>query len=78
MLLVKKISYERLAIKILKTLPKRFDMKGITIEEAQDISTIKVYEMIGLLLTFVMTINEKLEKRNKSVAFKADVKDDHD
>lgn len=53
-------------------------MKGITIEEAQDISTIKVYEMIGFLLTFVMTINEKLEKRNKSVAFKADVKDDHD
>lgn len=42
-----KMSKEKLAIKILKSLPKKFDMKITTIEEAQDLSNIKVEELIG-------------------------------
>ena len=37
-----KISDEKLVRKTLKSLPKRFDMKVTTIEEAQDISSMKV------------------------------------
>ena len=33
-------------------------------------------ELIGSLLTFEMTINDKLEKRNKGVAFKVDIEND--
>ena len=50
-------------------------MKVTTIEEAQDISIIKVDELIGSLLTFKMEINNKSKKRNQSVAFKADIED---
>jgi len=44
-----KLSYEKLVRKILKSLPKRFDMKVTTIEEAQDISSMQVDELIGSL-----------------------------
>jgi len=37
-----KISDEKLVRKILRSLPKRFDMKITAIEEAQDISCLKV------------------------------------
>jgi len=41
-----KISDEKLVRKILRSLPKRFDMKVTTIGEAQDISSLKVDELI--------------------------------
>jgi len=44
-----KISDEKLVKKILRSLPKRFDMKVTSIEEAQDISNVKVDELIGSL-----------------------------
>jgi hypothetical protein len=44
-----KISNEKLVRKILRYLPKRFDMKVTAIEEAQDISSLKVDELIGSL-----------------------------
>lgn len=53
-------------------------MKVTTIEEAQDICTIEFDEIIGFLLTFEMATNDKYEKRNKSVASKADVEDDEE
>ena len=40
---------EKLVRKILRSLPKRFDMKVTTIEEALDICSMKVDELIGSL-----------------------------
>src|SRR3954469_20652101 len=64
-----KMSDEKLVRKILRSLSKRFDMKVTAIEEAQDISSMKVEELIGSLQTFEMGINENSEKKNKSIAF---------
>jgi hypothetical protein len=41
-----KTSEEKPARKILRSLPKGFDMKVTTIEEAQDLSSIKVDELL--------------------------------
>jgi hypothetical protein len=60
---------EKLARKILRSLPKRFYMKVTAIEEAQDIATTKVEELIGSLLTCEIGINERTNKKAKSIAF---------
>lgn len=52
---------ENVAKKILRLLPKRFDMKVTTIEEGQDLRSIKIDELIGPLQTFDMSINVKKE-----------------
>lgn len=44
-----KMSEEKLVRKILWSLPKKFDMKVMAIEEAKDLSNIKVDELIGSL-----------------------------
>lgn len=44
-------------------------MKVISIEEAQDLSTLKVDELIGSLQTFEISINGRSEKKSKGVAF---------
>jgi hypothetical protein len=59
------MSEEKLVRKIFRFLPKKFDMKVNTIEEAQDIANIKVEELIGSLKTFEMAINDQPEKKNK-------------
>jgi hypothetical protein len=64
-----RMSDEKLARKILRSLPKRFDMKVTAIEEAQDIATMKVEELIGSLLTCEVAINERTDKKAKSIAF---------
>ncbi|KAK2359745.1 hypothetical protein QL285_085090 [Trifolium repens] len=64
-----KISEEKLVRKILRSLPKRFDMKVTTIEEAQDISNMRVSELIGSLQTFEIAINDRYEKKKKNLAF---------
>ena len=60
-----KISEEKIARKILRSLPKRFNIQVTAIEESQDLSTMKVDELIGSLQTFEMAINEKLEKEER-------------
>ncbi|MCI00186.1 gag-pol polyprotein, partial [Trifolium medium] len=70
-----KIAEEKLVRKILRSLPKRFDMKVIAIEEAQDIPSMKVEELIGSLLTFELAINERSEKKNKSITFNSNTDD---
>ena len=57
------MSDEKLVRKILRSLPKRFDMKVTAIEEAQDISSMKVEELIGSLLNFEIVINNRKEKK---------------
>ncbi|MCI70435.1 gag-pol polyprotein, partial [Trifolium medium] len=51
-------------------------MKVTTIEEAQDISKMKVDELVGSLQTYESAINERAEKKNKSIAFVSNVDDD--
>ncbi|WJX67153.1 hypothetical protein P8452_51646 [Trifolium repens] len=64
-----KVTDEKLSRKMLRSLPKRFDMKVTAIEEAQDIANMKIDELVGSLQTFELTINERGDKKNKSVAF---------
>jgi hypothetical protein len=71
-----KISDEKLVCKILRSLPQRFDMKVCAIEEAQDIGDMKVDELIGSLQTFELKINERLDKKNKSIAFASNIDED--
>ena len=71
-----KISDEKLVRKILRSLLKRFDMKVTTIEEAQDISNVKVDELIGFLQNFEIIINRKTDKKGKGIAFVSDVETD--
>lgn len=52
-----KMSEEKLVRNILKYLPKKFEMKVTSIEEAQDLSTLKVDELMGSLQTFEVSIN---------------------
>lgn len=54
-----KMYYEKLSRKILKSLPKRFDMKVSTIGETQELSSTKVDELISYLQTFEMSINDR-------------------
>src|SRR3954469_4423326 len=62
-----KMTEEKLVRKILISLPNRFDMKVTAIEEAQDISNMKLDKLIGSLQTFKMSICESVEKKNKSI-----------
>ena len=60
---------EKLVRKILRSLPKRFDMKVTAIEEAQDICNMRVDELIGSLQTFELGLSERTEKKSKNLAF---------
>ena len=60
---------EKLVRKILRSLPKRFDMKVTAIEEAQDICNMRVDELIGSLQTFELGLSDRAEKKSKNLAF---------
>ena len=67
---------EKLVRKKLRSLPKRFDMKVTAIEEAQDISSLKVNELIRSLQNFEITINSKIDKQGKGISFVSNVDTD--
>ncbi|GAU51484.1 hypothetical protein TSUD_413700 [Trifolium subterraneum] len=71
-----KLSDEKIVRKILRSLTKKFDMKVIAMEEGQDISTMKVDELIGYLQTYESSVNERIEKKNKSIAFVSNTEDE--
>nr|ABN06156.1 gag-pol polyprotein, related [Medicago truncatula] len=48
-------------------------MKFISIEEAEDISSLKVDELIGSLQNFEITVNIKTDKKGKGIAFACSV-----
>ncbi|KAK2357265.1 hypothetical protein QL285_094555 [Trifolium repens] len=73
-----KMSDEKLSRKLLRSLPKRFDMKVTAIEEAHDISTMKMDELVGSLQTFEIVLNERGDKKNKSIAFVTNTNDGDD
>lgn len=47
-----------------------FYVEFITIEEAKNITTMKVDELIGSLLTLEMAIDDKSKKKSKGVTFR--------
>src|ERR1044072_3569550 len=64
-----KMTDEKLVRNILRSLPKRFAMKVTAIEEAQDIDKMQVDELIGSWQNFELTLNERSDKKSKSIAF---------
>ncbi|GAA0138380.1 hypothetical protein LIER_34927 [Lithospermum erythrorhizon] len=69
------MSNEKLVRKILRPLPKRFAHKVTAIEEAQDLTTMKVDELVGNLTTFEMTFDEGDAGKKKRLALKVSTKE---
>ncbi|CAM8994086.1 unnamed protein product [Rhodiola kirilowii] len=71
----KPIDEERLASKVLRTLPPRFAMKVTAIEEMHDITTLKLDELMGSLRTY--EINHDFQTgEEKGIYLKADMTED--
>ncbi|PNX61091.1 gag-protease polyprotein, partial [Trifolium pratense] len=64
-----KVHEEKLVRKMLRSLPKKFDMKVTAIEEAKDITEMKLDELVGSLQTYEVATNERMDKKTKSIAF---------
>lgn len=75
----KKISEERLVWKVLRSLPKRFDMKVTAIKEAHGITSVHEGGWASLLLTFEISLDGKPKKKGKGVAMQESfVEEKHD
>ncbi|MCI94779.1 gag-pol polyprotein, partial [Trifolium medium] len=48
---------------MLRSLPTKFDMKVTAMEEARDISSMKVDELVGSLQTFELAMKDKSDKK---------------
>ncbi|CAM8887389.1 unnamed protein product [Rhodiola kirilowii] len=71
----KPIDVERMASKVLRSLPPRFSMKVTAFEEMDDISNLKLDELMGSLRTYEM--NHEVQLRDeKGIALKAEVSED--
>ncbi|CAM8880225.1 unnamed protein product [Rhodiola kirilowii] len=70
---------EKLVRKVLRSLPKQYDMKAIAIKEAQDVTTMSLDELMGSLQTHEMKMDEEEQhKKVKSVGLKSEVIDVQD
>ncbi|KAA0050595.1 gag-pol polyprotein [Cucumis melo var. makuwa] len=56
LLLGEKIPDSKIVRKVLRSLPRKFDMKVTAIDEAHNNTTLKIDELFGSLLTFEMAI----------------------
>ena len=66
----------KLVRKTLRSLPKIFAYKVAAIEEAKDVSTIKLDELMGSLQTFELNLSQN--KKEKNIVFRAKGKDSVD
>ncbi|CAM8913879.1 unnamed protein product [Rhodiola kirilowii] len=71
----KPIDEERMASKVLRSLPPRFAMKVTAIEEMHDISKLKLDELMGSLRTYEMNHNIQ-PREGKGIALIANVSED--
>ncbi|KAA0043191.1 gag-pol polyprotein [Cucumis melo var. makuwa] len=71
LLLDEKIPDSKIVRKVLRSLPRKFDMKVTVIEEAHDITTLKLDELFCSLLTFEMATADRESKKGKGIAFKS-------
>ncbi|XP_008465844.1 uncharacterized protein LOC103503438 [Cucumis melo] len=70
LLLCERIPKSKIMRKVLRSLPGKFDMKVTAIDEAHDITKLKLDELFGSLLTFEMAISHRENKKGKVIAFK--------
>ena len=69
--------------KILRSLPQTWDSKVTAIQEARDLSILKVEELVGSLMTYEISLyqdeeEELKKKRKKEVALKANIEEESD
>ncbi|KAA0036592.1 gag-proteinase polyprotein [Cucumis melo var. makuwa] len=76
LLLGEKFSDSKIVRKVLRSLPRKFDIKVTAIEEAHDITKLKLDELFGSLLTFEMAISHRENKKGKGVVFKSIYEDE--
>ena len=67
--LAEKYSETKLVTKVLRPLPERFAYKVTAIEEARDVSTMRLDELMGSLQTFEM--NMKYNKKEKDITIQS-------
>ncbi|KAH6793341.1 hypothetical protein C2S52_003818, partial [Perilla frutescens var. hirtella] len=66
------ISNENMVSKLLRTLPERFNMKISAIEEAHNVSNMSLSEVVSILLTFEMNLeNQKFNNSSKGIALQS-------
>ncbi|GAA0144989.1 hypothetical protein LIER_05288 [Lithospermum erythrorhizon] len=61
------MSNEKLVKKVLRTLPKRFEHKVTTIEEAHDLKTMRTDELMGNLTTFEVMFESSESNKKKGI-----------
>ncbi|KAA0055019.1 gag-pol polyprotein [Cucumis melo var. makuwa] len=66
--LEEKMSDSKLVWKVLRSLPSKFNMKVTTIEEANDLSKMKLDELFGSLCTFEIHLGDSASKRKPGLA----------
>ncbi|KAA0041153.1 gag-proteinase polyprotein [Cucumis melo var. makuwa] len=71
LLLGEKIPDSKIVRKVLRSFPRKLDMKVTATEEAHDITTLKLDELFGSLLTFEMATANRESKKGKGIAFKS-------
>ena len=71
LLLGEKIPESEIVRKVLRSLLEKFDMKVTAIEEAHDITKLKLDKLFGSLLTFEITISHRENKKGKGITFKS-------
>ncbi|KAA0059275.1 Receptor-like protein 12 [Cucumis melo var. makuwa] len=64
----KKNLKSKLVRKVLRSLPPRFNMKVTAIEEANDITKMKLDELFGSLKTFKLTLGDGELRRKNGIA----------
>ena len=64
-----KIPETILVRKIIRSLPDRFSSKVIAIEEAKDLDSMKVEDLMGSLRAFEMTLKQKEKRRRRNPLF---------
>ena len=70
-----KISETTLVRKIIRSLPDKFSSKVIAIEEAKDLDSMKVEDLMGSLRAFEMTLKQR--KKEKSITLKTMHEEEH-
>ena len=65
-------------MKILMSLPKKWETKVTVIQEANDVTKLPFEELIGSLMTHEIKLNnhQRVEENKKNIAFKASTNDD--
>ena len=67
-------------MKILRSLPKKWETKVTAIQEAKDLTKLSLEELIGSLMTYETKLynHQRVEENEKSIAFMASINDNEE